>query len=78
MKISYEYIDIQKIAKEMTREEFLNEVGRGMGKFNTVYDCPENYKLDYFKFGDGCNPKDKNVCRFCWAIATRNIRFKGE
>lgn len=79
MKKNYvEKINIDEIAKEFTREEFLQEaVKEGLGKFKALDDCPSQYKLKCFEFPK-CEPERKTQCKLCWMIAIRNIKFKGD
>ena len=43
-------LDIEEIAKEYTREEFLEEAKqRQMGKFDNEEDCPEFFNLTNIK-----------------------------
>ena len=47
-------LDIEEIAKEYTREEFLEEAKqRQMGKFDNEEDCPEFFKNSGWKIKCG-------------------------
>lgn len=71
-------VDIKEASEKYTREQFLNEACKdSMGVFNTIHTCPDEYRLDYFKFPE-CKPKEDKTCKECWRKAVRNIRFKGE
>ncbi|PHH02039.1 hypothetical protein [Clostridium sporogenes] len=63
-------MDINKIAKEMTREEFLQNCEDSLF---TGYDisCPSDVDLE--TVCDLC--KD---CKECWENAIKDIKFKGE
>lgn len=66
--------DIKEIAKECTREEFIQEAKQEyMGKFDNYEDCPEFFDLINIK---ECKP-NKN-CEECWTNAVRDITFKDE
>ncbi|WP_154696525.1 hypothetical protein, partial [Clostridium botulinum] len=80
-------MDINKIAKEMTREEFLDSITldeyldietiNGMNKDNnnihSIKFCPDGQGL---KRTATCS-KFTN-CKTCWEKAIENIKFKGE
>ena len=63
--------DIKEIAREYTREEFLNEAA----KCGSLFLCPRY---------SGLNQKclsivyDEKKCRECWKEAVKDITFKGE
>ncbi|HDK7180744.1 TPA: hypothetical protein PTW06_003664 [Clostridium botulinum] len=68
-------MDINKIAKEMTRGEFLNSeyVVIKNGKGNVIsYKCPYEYGLD------GYYTNCMTSCIECWKNAIKDIKFKGE
>lgn len=67
-------LDIEEIAKEYTREEFLEEAKqRQMGKFDNEEDCPEFFNLTNI---EECEPYVD--CEKCWINAVKDIKFKGE
>ncbi|HDK7314602.1 TPA: hypothetical protein PTV97_003763 [Clostridium botulinum] len=66
-------MDIDKIAKEMTREEFLNSCY--INNENGISYCPSIFDLKNFPYHI-CNPKEN--CKECWKNAIKDIKFKGE
>ena len=67
-------INIVEIAKENTREEFIKEASsEKMGKFNTNYECPNNYGLEEI---EKCKPYFG--CKECWTNAVKDIKFKDD
>ncbi|EPY2296326.1 hypothetical protein ACXATC_004019, partial [Clostridium sporogenes] len=65
-------MDINKIAKEMTREEFLNSkyVKKVDEEGYITYKCIEDYIFTI----DNC----LSNCKECWEDAIKDIKFKGE
>ena len=70
---------IEKIRKELTREEFKkcfkdDEMGIHFEHNNLTYTCPEDLKLEDI---ENCKSEAWN-CEQCWLNAIKNIKFKGE
>lgn len=75
-------MNINEIAKEMTREEFLSYIDEEgwlvlPKKFNiNPIDCP--YKLKLKDFGNTDIQCDISKCKRCWAESIKNIKFKDD
>ncbi|MGO5072361.1 hypothetical protein ACTQ4K_00170 [Clostridium sporogenes] len=66
---------INKIAKGMTREEFLNSCY--INNENGISYCPGIFDLKNFPCHSHiCDPKEN--CKECWEDAIKDIKFKGE
>ncbi|NFF77529.1 hypothetical protein FCV38_11195 [Clostridium sporogenes] len=66
-------MDINKIAKEMTREGFLNSCY--INNKDGICYCPGIVDLKNFPYHI-CKPKEN--CKECWENAIKDIKFKGE
>ncbi|NFG58161.1 hypothetical protein FC778_05325 [Clostridium botulinum] len=62
-------MDIEKLRKEMTREEFLNDIN-----LTNTEGCPNEYKLKEY---ESCKCKDI-TCKECWRNAVKDIKFKDD
>ncbi|NFI57000.1 hypothetical protein FDA48_11710 [Clostridium botulinum] len=60
-------MDIEKLRKEMTREEFLNDRSLTNNK-----GCPNEYGLKKYE------PCTGITCKECWKNAVKNIKFKDD
>lgn len=75
-------MDINEMAKTMTREEFMNKFTEN--KYILVinkkrYCCPDEIGLKILGDGNKCWTNDSNNrCKECWENAIKNIKFKGE
>lgn len=78
-------MDINKIAKEMTRKEFLNNIALDEdGEIVNIKNCDINKEYD-FEYCPDENGLDLNKdcydyknCKECWENAIKDIKFKGE
>ncbi|MHB9927898.1 hypothetical protein [Clostridium botulinum] len=78
-------MDINKIAKRMTRGEFLNNIALDQdGDIVNIKNCNINkeYDFDYCPDENGLdvnkNCYDYKNCKECWKNAIKDIKFKGE
>lgn len=62
-------MDIEKLRKEMTREEFLNDTN-----LTNTEGCPNEYELKEY---ESCTCKDI-TCKECWRNAVKDIKFKDD
>lgn len=73
-------MDINKIAKEMTREEFL-ESDYILNKDNEddfiSYKCPYELEINNIEKSE-CEKNTPFSCEKCWKNAIKDIKFKGE
>lgn len=73
-------MDINKIAKEMTREEFL-ESDYILNKDNEddfiSYKCPYELEINNIEKSE-CEKNTPFSCEKCWENAIKDIKFKGE
>ncbi|MBN3352128.1 hypothetical protein CF086_17670 [Clostridium botulinum] len=69
-------MNIKEIAREMTREEFIERIEFSSGNFkygdNKWFNCPKD--IGGLKDPDRC----WGVCEECWKDAIKDIKFKGE
>lgn len=76
-------ININEIAKKMTREEFLNCIDDNgwvalPEEFNIAdLDCPSTFELKDID-DSNCVGESYAGCKYCWTEAIKDIKFKGE
>lgn len=70
--------NIEDIRKEMTRQEFINQLedsNYGLkfveGLFNNI-DCPSDLGLPQL----ACNSSYRTICKECWLNAIKDVKFK--
>jgi exonuclease VII small subunit len=73
-------IDLEKVRKEYTREEFLEEAKKiFFGKLNDSQSCPNCYDFKMLSGNMLCTcPNAEENCKECWRQAVQDLKFKDD
>lgn len=71
-------MSIQEIAKMMNRIDFINVMAReNPREIGFITSCPKSIEFELKTLNEEkCNPYNNDVCKSCWELAVKDIKFK--